>query len=73
MGRVIYYTPGSSRLSGLVRSSAIDEYFYNPWIATDGTFYCDCQGYESAETICSHIMALLRKAEFDGIDIYRFI
>ena len=72
MKRVIQYNPGSFRLSGLVMSSEGD-YFYNPWLAADGTFYCDCQGYEIAETICSHILALLRKAEWDGVEIEIYI
>jgi len=72
MGRVAQYNPGDFRLSGLVLSSDRD-YFYNPWIAVDGTFYCDCQGFEGAETICSHILALLKKADFDGVDVEDYV
>jgi len=72
MGTVIQYNPGRFRISGLVMSSQRD-YFYNPWMTKDGEFYCDCQGYESAETICSHILTMLRKCEFDGISIQPYI
>lgn len=72
MGRVANFRVGTFKLTGLVLSSSKD-YLYNPWVAKDGTFYCDCEGFESAETICSHIMALLRKAEFEGFDINPWI
>jgi hypothetical protein len=68
MGRVTYFRPGIFKLTGMVLSSE-QSYFYNPWIAKDGTFFCDCQGHENSNTICSHIMALLRKADFEGYDI----
>jgi len=68
MGRVANFRVGTFKITGLVLSSSKD-YLYNPWVAKDGTFYCDCLGFEGAETVCSHIMALLRKAEFEGFDI----
>lgn len=72
MGRVVYYRFGRFRLSGMVQSSEGD-FFYSPTVAKDGTFYCDCLGFEGAETICSHILAVLRKAEFEDEDVKPYI
>ena len=72
MGRVVYYRFGKFRLSGMVQNTEGD-FFYSPTVAKDGTFYCDCIGFEGAETICSHILAILRKAEFDGENISQYV
>lgn len=72
MGRVVYYRFGKFRLSGMVQNTEGD-FFYSPTVAKDGTFYCDCIGFEGAETICSHILAMLRKAEFDGENVTPYI
>ena len=50
-GRIVQYRVGNFKLSGYVLASQADRYMYNPWLAADGTFYCDCQGFETAETI----------------------
>ena len=72
MGRVSDYRYGNFKLAGLVLDSG-RVYHYNPWIAKDGTFYCDCQGFEGAGTLCSHLVALLRKAYFEDYEIEEYI
>jgi len=72
MGRVYDYRISKRRLSGLIMNSERDA-FYSPWISYDGTFYCDCQGYEGSDNICSHILALLKKADFEGDDVSPFV
>jgi len=71
MGRVIDVRVGHFRISGLVLNSD-GTYYYNPTLAADGTMFCDCQGFKE-NLICSHVLALLRKAEFEGFNIEKFI
>jgi len=66
--RVMDVRIGTFRMSGLILSSKQD-FMYNPWISKDGYFYCDCQGYETSETLCSHIVAMFRRGIEDGKDV----
>jgi len=80
MGRVVDVNIGNHRISGLVLGSKAFKLedngttlVYTPSIADTGEFFCDCQGFQGNETICSHILALLRQAETLDLNIERFI
>lgn len=72
VSRVIDFRVGNFKLSGLVMSGERN-FYYNPFICADGSFYCDCQGFEATETICSHILAIMRKAQMVGFNIRPWI
>jgi len=71
MGRIIDFRISERRLSGLVINSD-NTFFYNPHLLNDGDMFCDCVGFREGVP-CSHILALLRRARFEGIDVERFI
>jgi hypothetical protein len=72
MGRVVNVRVGRFRLSGYVMASD-KTFLYTPYVTADGKFYCNCRGFESSETICSHILGMMRKAVVQGYDIQIFV
>jgi len=72
ISRVVDIRPGRFYLSGLVLSSDRN-FYYSPYVTVAGDYYCDCQGFSSTEAICSHILAVMRKAYMLGIDITPWI
>ena len=70
--RVVDFRPGRFRMSGLVMSSD-KQFMYSPYVTADGSYYCDCKGYEATDAICSHILAIMRKAMMLQFDISLWI
>ena len=72
VSRVMDFRPGRFTMSGLVMSSGKD-FFYSPYITAAGDYYCNCEGYEKTDAICSHILVLLRKAALLKFDISTWV
>jgi len=61
-GRVTAYIRGSREPE--IHTASIDQ---------NGNYFCSCQGFLSHCKICSHLFAILRKLDEDGVDITPYV